>query len=81
MPGHVEKIWMEYRQRVIPKHAPPIQLIETRRAFYSGSAALLSILMTQLEADQEPTEADLQMMDLIHQELRQFSQDVADGKK
>jgi len=51
MPGHVEKIWLEYRQRVIPKSAPPIQLVETRRAFYSGSAALLSILLTQFRQD------------------------------
>jgi hypothetical protein len=75
--------WEDYRTLVIPKDAPPVQVRESRRAFYAGAQALLSVIMRQLTPDVEPTEppteADLQMMDEIDGELVAFFASVAAG--
>lgn len=71
--------WKSYREDVMAGDAPPIQVQECRRAFYAGAQAFLSLLMSKLEPDAEPTEADLQMMDEIHEELQQFARAVAAG--
>jgi hypothetical protein len=33
--------WNEYRQKVLPPTAPPIQVRECRRAFYAGAEMLM----------------------------------------
>jgi len=46
-----------------------------RNAFFAGAQHLFSSIMTILEPDAEPTEKDMQRMDLIDKELRAFIND------
>jgi hypothetical protein len=55
--------------------APKIQLQEMRQAFFAGAQHLFSSIMTILEPDAEPTDKDLERMDLIDKELRAFIND------
>lgn len=81
MPKYVEMEWRTYAERVVPEDAPPVQIQESRRAFYAGAQSFLNIMMVRLDPDTEPTDADLHMMDEIHDELQQFMRDVVAGKK
>jgi len=57
-----------------------LQRQEMRRAFYAGAAALMDAMMIGLSADAEPTEADMQYMDSIANELREFGENIATGR-
>jgi hypothetical protein len=57
-----------------------IQRHEMRRAFYAGAASLMDAMMVSLSADAEPTEADMQYMDSIANELREFGESIATGR-
>lgn len=78
---HVAAEWASYAERVLPKDAPPVQVQETRRAFYAGGAAILFRLLRLLESGDEPTPADLQMMDDIEAELAEFGRDIQAGRR
>lgn len=81
MSKHLEMTWRTYVERVVPKGAPPVQIQESRRAFYAGAQGLLSLIMGHLDPDENPTDADLKFMDGLHEELQQFMRDVVAGKK
>ena len=68
----LEAEWFSYRAAVIPDTAGPVQVEECRRAFYAGGAALHNIVMTMLSPTAEPTEADIQKMQDLHDELKEF---------
>lgn len=68
----VEAGWLSYRILVMPAEVGAVQLDETRKAFFAGAHHLFGSIMTILEPDAEPTEADMRRMDLIHQELQKF---------
>lgn len=53
--------------------AGPIQLLETRRAFYAGAQHLFSTIMHMLDPGDDPTADDLTRMDLIDKELRDWA--------
>lgn len=77
----IEAEWVDYAIRVIPVDAPPVQVTETRRAFYAGAMAFLSIVMNQAEAGAEPTDNDLAMMDDLQAEFEEFFAAVKAGTK
>lgn len=60
----IEAGWVGLRLAAIPDNAPAIQLQAMRLAYM----AIIAIL----DADREPTDADLDRMDLIHKELDAF---------
>ena len=64
--------WNSYRREVLPQECGPVQLEETRRAFYAGAAHLFYALQSVLDADAEPTDADLAQMQAIEVELVQY---------
>lgn len=72
--------WVDYHMRIVPKDAPPVQVQETRRAFYSGATILLSLIMTGLSPEEDPTEDDLRKMDQLKAEMDQFWKDVEEGR-
>lgn len=37
----LREIWLSYLERVVPNTAGPVQVEETRRAFYAGAIAIL----------------------------------------
>jgi hypothetical protein len=66
-----------YRQQVMPADAGPVQLAETEQAFFAGAQHLFASIMSVLDPGSEPTNADLQRMDFIAQELEAFGQKLA----
>lgn len=70
----IEAGWVGLRLAAIPLDAPAVQLDEMRSAFFAGAQHLFASIMTILEPDAEPTDADLRRMDLIHAELEAFIQ-------
>jgi hypothetical protein len=72
----IETLWLSYRQRVIPKDAPKVQIDECQLAFYAGATALFSTIISILQPGQEATDADLETMSAIEAELRGFAEDI-----
>ncbi len=68
----LETEWLSYRAEVIPNDAPPVQLAECQRAFYGGALSLFKVVMTMLDPGAEPTEADLQKMTELQNELMAY---------
>jgi hypothetical protein len=72
--------WNEFARLVLPGDVSAVQRREMRRAFYAGGQAIIFRIVTALAPDAEPTEADLQLMDDLHQELNAFTRDVIAGR-
>lgn len=69
-------LWDEFHRRIlIPMNADSIQVSEMRKAFYAGGYGLLSMLMTVMSSDSEPTQEDMARMDAIHGEFVAFAQE------
>ena len=71
----IEAGWVGLRIACDLEDAPKVQLQEMRNAFFAGAQHLFSSIMTILEPDAEPTEKDMERMDLIDKELRAFIND------
>jgi hypothetical protein len=71
----IEAGWVGLRIACELEDAPAIQLEEMRNAFFAGAQHLFSSIMTILEPESEPTERDLERMELIDRELREFIND------
>ena len=83
MAGRFFQEWKAYRQQVLPAQITSVQEIETRRAFYAGAQALLSVQMKGFETESgsdEPTEADLAVMDGIKAEFDEYLEQLKVGK-
>jgi hypothetical protein len=73
-PNYIDKLWVEYRDLVLPKNAGHAQLTETKRAFFAGCLSMWAACMTDLFEDgsEEPTEQDMQRLAHIQEELAAF---------
>jgi hypothetical protein len=78
--GLIDTAWRSYAERVIPAGAPDVQRIECRRAFYAGARAYLTAMLKFLDPGEEPTGADIALLDGVSQELNQFVRDVEEGR-
>jgi hypothetical protein len=67
--------WNDYSDKFIPKEAPAIQLNEMKKAFYAGAEILLFKMIIAFAPESEPTEADLQIMDDLHTEIKKFNEE------
>jgi hypothetical protein len=74
-PKLLDAAWRSYLKMVMPANAGANQVVETRRAFYAGAAAFYSSIMLMLDPGAEATDADMEKMTALAQEL----QDHADG--
>lgn len=72
----IEAGWVGYRATVMSSAAPPIQLDECRLAFMAGAQHLFASLMTIMDHGEEPTDGDVNKLDLIDKELRKFGREV-----
>lgn len=72
---HIEQEWIEYQRRVLPRDASDVQIRECKRAFFAGAHALYSIQITQTSQGSEITEADLNLVEAIRDELSEFCMD------
>ena len=72
----IEAGWQSMLLLVVPKDAPPVQVSEMRKAFFMGAQHLYAALMSIMDEDAEPTDADMDKMTLIHNELEAFRMEV-----
>ena len=70
----IAAVFEGYRATVIPADAGPVQVRECRMAFFAGATALFTMLTMGVGDDDEPSEAEMAMMDEIGAELREFGQ-------
>jgi hypothetical protein len=68
----IEAGWAAFAHLALPKDAPPVQIREMRIAFMAGAEHLFSSIINILDPGEEPTDADMRRMDLIHQELEEW---------
>jgi hypothetical protein len=64
--------WKQFSQQLHLEESPATQRTEMRRAFYAGAQAILFRVIQVLAPESEPTEADLQIMKDLEQELLAF---------
>ena len=72
--------WDKYARGVLPADAPLVQKQETRRAFYAGAQSIFFRVIESFAPESEPTEADLKVMENLHQELQDFAALVKAGR-
>jgi hypothetical protein len=72
----IEAGWVGLRIAAVPLNAPAVQIEEMRNAFMAGAQHLFSSIMTIMEPDAEPTEADMRRMSLISDELEAFGEEL-----
>jgi hypothetical protein len=72
--------WAKFAVAVLPQDASVIQRREMKRAFYAGAQAIMFKVIAALAPEEEPTEADLQMMSDLEQELQDFAAMVKAGQ-
>ena len=68
----IEAGWMGLKIAAINPEAGPIQLKETRMAFFAGAAHLFSSMMVGLDEGDDVTEPDVHQLNMIDAELREF---------
>lgn len=59
--------------------ASEVQKREMKKAFFAGAQHLFGSLMSVLDPDSEPTDKDLEMMNLIHTELMTWITEFKQG--
>jgi hypothetical protein len=72
----VASAFANYRQHVIPRDAPPIQIEECRRAFYAGSYALLLNLAYNIGDESTDEEDGLRHLDALKAECEAYAASV-----
>lgn len=68
----IEAGWISLKTMVIPNNASQIQIDEMRNAFFAGAQHLFGSIMSFLDEGHKETEADLERLSKISDELDQF---------
>jgi hypothetical protein len=68
----IEVGWLSLQLAAIPENASQVQIDSMREAFFAGAQHLFSSIMTVLDPESEPTQADLNRMAMIQSELEEF---------
>ena len=78
----IESGWQSLKQKVL-QDAPEMQVIEMRKALFAGASFLFFAMMEALDAndDGEPTESDMQLMELIQSEIAAHQMSLAFGRE
>lgn len=76
----MEAGWIGLRLATGLEEAPADQLREMRMAFFAGAQHLFSSIMTIMDEDAEPTEADMRRMAFIDAELQAFAREFTEVK-
>jgi hypothetical protein len=72
--------WELFVQAVGLNAVSEVQRSEMRRAFYAGAHAILIRVIAAFAPEGEPTDADMEIMESVHQELLDFAKDLKDGR-
>jgi hypothetical protein len=65
--------WEDFRIKVIPPTAPPVQLKEMRNAFYAGA---ICFYVASMEAAEHPEDVAVGYMGQLYDELKAFEAEV-----
>jgi hypothetical protein len=76
----VAEQWDEFELLTGVFRTSSIQRSEMRRAFYAGAASIFDAMIMSLDPGQEATEADLQYLTDLTNEMTNFGRDIAAGK-
>jgi hypothetical protein len=68
--------WNDYRTICVPLNAHATQVEETRRAFYGGAQTLMALVCNAMSDDHEPTPEDIQVMEELDAELKEYLADI-----
>ena len=76
----IEAGWVVYERYAVPATAGEVQREETKLAFMAGAQHLFSSMISIMDPtkDAEPTEADLNRMTQIHEELEAWAAKVSE---
>lgn len=74
----IEAGFVGLRIAVIPPEAPIEQVRDMRMAFMAGAQHLFASLMSVFEPGTEPTEADMNRAELIHNEMAAFVAELSE---
>lgn len=81
----VQGLWAQWFEVVLAKQDPsPVQIRETKRAFYAAIQGFLYMMMHRLDHTddwREVTDADAKWMEGIEKELSDFSEAVKRGEQ
>ncbi len=75
----MQEAWHDYRTKVVPPTASPVQVIECRRAFYAGAGALMGEVCAMLSPGPGCTREDEDQMKQLFQEMQAFARSVKEG--
>jgi biotin synthase-like enzyme len=77
----VAEKWDEFARAAFRgRHIQSMQRREMRRAFYAGADSVLFGVVVALTPDREPTDQDVQLLEDLHDELREFAQLMKEGR-
>lgn len=67
----IRALWADYNATVLPASAGTVQRTETRRAFYAGAKAMLTLVEVGSHAATE--DEGVKFLEALNLELRQFA--------
>ena len=76
----IEAGWVALKALVVPPTAPETQIEDMRMAYFAGAQHLFASILTILEPGAEPSDQDLERMDLINDELATFAKEEFDRR-
>lgn len=72
--------WEMFSRSVFNNETPDFQRKEMRRAFYAGAQGVIFKVIASIAPDTEPTEADIQVIQDLYEELQAFEKLVEEGR-
>lgn len=73
--------WNQFRAMVMPHDAPPVQVMEMKRAFYAGAECALNRLASEMSSgDSLDDPNDERVLQEVNQEFQEFAEDVQNGR-
>ena len=74
------ELWDKFALIALPPDAPEFQRREIRRAFYSGAHGIMFKVINVLAPESDATEADIRIMEDLHEELQEFAELIRQGR-
>ena len=72
----IEAGWVIMRGMIMPPDASQAQIDDMRMAYMAGAQHLFSSMISIMDPGEEPTDADLNRMDLINKELEGWRKEM-----
>lgn len=64
--------WEEYRRQAVPAECSPVQLSETRKAFYAGALSMQGVIGSDMDPGEDLTELDVAHYGAIMDEITDY---------